>query len=210
MANLPTGKSKKNTPLSDNFLEALRSLSSDVTQTASRQLGDFTSDMWGQLNGTQSDHPVSPYPNSPSYDQFSDYGQQAESPQPYKRQVFFERQKSAQEKIVFSKADQQTKLQIQSIQEELKKLAASTQNLATEIQSAVMQSPVNPGVYHVGFFEKLRLTIIAIKKRVEESASWLHTLNSKSKKQGYYWSQVGKSGSKYLLSQERYMQTSAG
>lgn len=215
MQNLPPiNKPKKSkSSYTDSFLEALRDLGSSASKNVSDQVGGFASDAWGQMTGIYPTNQSNP--NQSDFPQYPDFGNQENPWQKneqlrYKKQAFFERQKTAYEKVVFSKADQQTKMQIQSIQEELKKLAASTQNLAQEMQVAVMQAPVNPGVYHVSFFEKLRQTIIAIKKRIDQSASWLGAMNAKGKKQSYYWSQVGKSGTKYMLSQERYMQTSAG
>ncbi len=212
MANYTAPKSKPSSkPLStDSFLEALRDLGASSAKGAVNQGMDLAGDVWGQLTGNyssnQNDGSGSKFPQFPQEQNWPQ-----EAPQSFKKQAFFERQKNAHEKVVFSKAEEQTRLQIQSIQEEIKKLAASTQNLAKEVQVAALQAPVSPGTYHLSFFEKLRRTIIEIKRRIEESASWLAAFNGKSsKKQGYYWTQVNKSGSKYMLSQERYMQTSAG
>jgi len=190
----------------DSFLEALRDLGSSSFKSVGDQTKDFAQEAWKQLTGKFPSGDASDF----SVPQFPDPETESFYETKNKKGVFFERQRSTYEKVVYSKADQQTKLQIQSLQEELKKLASSTQNLTREMQVATLQAPANPGIYHVGFFEKLKSTIIAIKKRVDESASWLSTLNSKGKKQDFYWSQVGKSGTKYMLSQERYMSNSAG
>lgn len=115
-----------------------------------------------------------------------------------------------QEQLVFSRAQQETQLQIKAILEELKKLVDSTKNLTKEVEIAAEQVPVEPGVYHLTFFEKLRRAIILFKKRIEESATWLAEFNQKAKKRNYYWAQVRKSGTKFMLSAERYMSTSAG
>jgi hypothetical protein len=115
-----------------------------------------------------------------------------------------------QEQLVFSRKEQETQLQIKSILEELKKLVDSTQNLTKEVEIAAKQVPVEPGVYHLSFFEKLRQAIVLFKKRIEESATWLAAFNQKAKRRNYYWAQVRKSGTKFMLSGERYMSTSAG
>jgi len=115
-----------------------------------------------------------------------------------------------QEQLVFSRDEQETKLQIKAILEELKKLADSTKNLTKEVEIAAKQIPVEPGVYHLSFFEKLRQTILIFKQRIEESANWLAAFNQKAKKRNFYWAQVRKSGTKFMLSSERYMSTSAG
>ena len=203
----------KSRPAPANFLEALRDLGASASQGVTNQVKDIGSEAWNQISGNFPDYPDFPssYPTQPlSPRKPFESGFPSESELKYRRQAFFERQKAAQEKVVFRKEDQQTKLQIQSLQEEIKKLANSTQNLAQEVQVAAMQAPVDPGSYHVSFFEKLRQVIRDIKKRIDDSATWLSTMNVKGKKQSYYWSQVGKSGTKYLLSQERYMTNSAG
>jgi hypothetical protein len=211
MQNIPQQKPKKPTkPINtDSFLEAIRSLGSSTGQAAGGEIKDLSGRAWKQLAGNWSDFPDLGNGQIPGMGADRGFWQE-EKESRHKKQAFFERQKSIHEKIVFTKADQQTKMQIQALQDELKKMAASTHNLAREVQVAVMQAPVNPGVYHQSFFEKLRLTIREIKKRIDQSASWLGAMNSKGKKQSHYWSQVGKSGTKYMLSQERYMQTSAG
>lgn len=114
------------------------------------------------------------------------------------------------ERLVFSEAEQQVKLQIRAIQEELKRLALSTKDLAKEVEIAAIQAPVDPGVYHLNFLEKIRRQIILFKKRIEESATWLGEFNHRAKKRGHYWTQFKKHGTKFLLSQERYMSTQAG
>lgn len=120
------------------------------------------------------------------------------------------RQPRPVEKLVFDQNQQEIKLQVAAIQEELKKLALSTQNLAKEVKTAAQQTPVEPGVYHVSFFEKLRQTLVLLKKRIDESATWLAEFNHRAKKRNYYWAQVRKSGTKFMLSQERYMATQVG
>lgn len=133
-----------------------------------------------------------------------------------KKERFFQRfqqefkQPRTVEVSVFTEAEQRAKLEIVAVQQELKKLAESTKHLTKEVEVAVRQDPVNPGVYHLSFLQKLRRKIILFKKRVDESASWLDEFNYRATKKGYYWGQVKKSGTKFMLSQERYMATQVG
>jgi len=115
-----------------------------------------------------------------------------------------------QEKVLFNQKERKTKLQIEALQEELKKLAASTKNLTKEVEVAAIQVPVEPGVYHLNFFEKLKQLLVSLKKKIDESATWLAALNQRTEKRNYYWAQVRKSGTKFMLSQERYMSTQLG
>ena len=115
-----------------------------------------------------------------------------------------------QERLIFTQAEQKSRLEIKTVQEELKKLASSTKNLAKQVEMATFQAPIEPGIYHLSFFEKLRQTIILFRKSIEESATWLAAFNQRGKKRNYYWRQFKKSGTKFLLSSERYMATQAG
>jgi hypothetical protein len=74
-----------------------------------------------------------------------------------------------------------------------------------------MQAPVSPGIYHRHFFAQLKSFIQDIRRRVQDSKHWLAVANSRaSKRQGFFWGQAQKSGTKFLLSQERYMATTTG
>lgn len=111
---------------------------------------------------------------------------------------------------VFNQKDEQTKEEIKKIQEELKKLAEELENLGNDVQRAVGEEVVSPGSYHISFFEKLRTFIIQLRKRVGESKNWLSISSARKQQKSTYWSGVKKSGTKYMLSQERYMQTQSG
>jgi len=115
-----------------------------------------------------------------------------------------------QEQVVFNQKNEQTQNQIKSIQEELKGLASSVKNLDKEIDKAIEQIPVKPGIYHVNFLEKVRQSIFLLKKRVEDASTWLEAFNQKSAKKHGYWNQFKKSGTQWSLSNERYVATSVG
>ena len=68
---------------------------------------------------------------------------------------FFER-KRIEEKVVWTAEQQKTALQIKAIQEELNKLVSEIGDLSREVKTAATQAIVEPGVYHLNFFEKLR------------------------------------------------------
>lgn len=121
-------------------------------------------------------------------------------------------QQREQERQSMLRQEQQVKMQITAIQEEIKKMAKSMGDFAKEIQVAAMQAPVNPGVYHQNFFASLRTFISNMRLRIQESRNWLAASNARASKKGKgaYWSQAQKSGTKFTLSSERYMVTSTG
>ena len=72
-----------------------------------------------------------------------------------------------------------------------------------------MQAPVEPGVYHVIFFEKLLEFVKSFRKKIEDAAVWLHATNSRAEKKNY-WSRYKKHGGKFLLAADHYLTSSAG
>jgi len=115
-----------------------------------------------------------------------------------------------EEKILFTRQEKITNNQVKSLQEEILKLAKATGELGKQVEIAASQQVVETGTYHVGFFEHLRKLIIELRSQIQESSYWLAAWNKKSQKKNYYWSQFKKSGSKFLLSSDRYMATQAG
>ncbi|MFC1789986.1 DUF5660 family protein [Patescibacteria group bacterium] len=115
-----------------------------------------------------------------------------------------------EERLVFKRSEREIKIQIETVRNELIKLVQETQKISKEVKIAAFQAPVDPGVYHLTFFEKLREFIIFIRKNIAESKNWLAVCNQRSKKRNSYWSKFKKSGTKFMLSAERYMTNQAG
>lgn len=170
----------------DSFLEAMRGLGSDVA------------DSFGELKPNQ----------ALDFDRFQDQEEKLKHREWGFQQDYLNLHK--QEQLVWTRHEQEVKTQIGTILAELKQLAASTKNLAKEVTLAAEQVPAEAGVYHINFFQKLRLALVELRKRVEESATWLAAFNQKSKKRNYYWGQFKKSGTKFTLSADRYMSTQVG
>jgi hypothetical protein len=205
----PSDKRRGGNNASDSFLEALRGLGEDFADSFGNDIVQgIPKTAINQFRGQQSGDLK---PNQPfNLDQNQNLPNQEtwEQKPRFFQQEYLDIRK--REQLIWSHHEQETKQQITAILEELKKIAASTQNLAQEIQVAAEQVPVDPGVYHLNFFQRLRVALVELRKRVEESATWLSAFNQKSKKRNYYWGQFKKSGTKYTLSQERYMSTQIG
>lgn len=98
---------------------------------------------------------------------------------------------------------------IDAIRAELKMLAASLKSLNAEIQKAVTEVPVAPGVYHLNFFERLKSMLKILREEIDDSSSWLALQNNRKKKKSY-WSMYKKHGTSFGLSHERNLATQAG
>lgn len=126
------------------------------------------------------------------------------------QEMLMARRREEEEQARFKHKQEQVVKQIEAIREVVLKIAKRTQNVGLEFEKAAFEAPANPGSYHVTFFEKLKSALEVIKKRLDDSASWLHVHNKRKKNMPFFWQQVQKSGTKYMLSAERYMQMSAG
>ena len=114
--------------------------------------------------------------------------------------------------MVFYAKEEEAKQQIKAIQEELQQLAKATVGLNEEVKKAVFTVSTKAGVYHLNFFQRIKRLIELAKKKVAESKTWFEAFNQrkKRKQQGFYWAQVKKSGTKFMLSSERSVVTQKG
>ncbi len=101
------------------------------------------------------------------------------------------------------------KPQIEAVRAELKMLVASLKSFNQEVQKAVNEVPVQPGIYHLNFMERLKSIIKILREQIEDSRSWL-ALSTNRKKQKGYWGMFKKHGTQFGLSSERTIATQAG
>ncbi len=185
-----------------NFLEALRDLSKDVVDEAKIQVSRIVTNDIPQsfgLSGTLE-------PNK----SFS-MGEMAEAEKRGERKAETRfNSRLQEERLMYLRSENEAKAQIKAIQDEIQLMAKGVGELAHEVSVAAFQAPANPGGYHRNFFERLRSYLKSLRQKVSESKNWLATQNSRASKKNYYWGNVQKSGTKFMLSQERYMVTSTG
>ena len=101
------------------------------------------------------------------------------------------------------------KQQIEAVRTELKALAASLKTLNLEVQKAVAEVPVAPGVYHLNFFERLKSILKMLREQIDDSRTWL-AMHTTRKQKKNYWGMFKKHGTSFGLSSERTMATQAG
>lgn len=188
-----TQKIQKHSPA--NFLEALQTLGKEVVSDAQEQLG---------IGG-----PLRPNESFSLNDIMAaeKRGEQA-AENKFTSRLY---QVKEEDRIAALRREEQAQGQIKALQQEIQMLAKSLGDFGREAQIAALQAPVNPGIYHKSFFEQLRAFIKTLRQRVQDSRNWLATQNARGKKrQGAYWTNVQQSGTKYMLSGERYMVTTTG
>ena len=195
---------------SDNFFEAFRELGNQTVRTGRDGIADTAMDMVSQIaTGTVRHQPLSGElrPNQPIDIEEEILRREEEAVQ--KERLHFQHVRR-QEELVYSRKEEEIKLEMKAVQDELKKLIGEASGLSQEVEIAVEQVVVEPGKYHFNFFHKLRQTLVLLRKKIADSQTWMHSVNSRAQARSFFWSQVGKSGTKYMLSQERYMSTQAG
>lgn len=125
------------------------------------------------------------------------------------KQLSFERKLRKEEEARIEKRANELKIQLNVLMKEVYELSQATQDIGEETKLAAMQAPVEPGVYHVIFFEKLIEFIKSFRRKIDETVIWLKATNKRAEKKNY-WSKYKKHGSKFLLSADHYLTRSAG
>jgi len=209
MSNQPHGKPTPQIYNFDNFLEAFRDLGKSTVSEAKSQIKQvFTTDIAENFGFDIKGGDLKP--NQPlemrELKQAKNEGFN-EASKTFEAQLASMRREG---EMHMQKEQVSVRQQIQSIQQEIKSMAKSMSGFAQELEIATMQTSVNPGVYQRNFFMHLRTVIISLRQKAESSKNWLAAHNQRAGKQNYFWSQVKKSGTSYLLSGERYTVTSTG
>ncbi|MCX8008638.1 MAG: DUF5660 domain-containing protein [Patescibacteria group bacterium] len=184
-------------PNHDSIVETFRDLGSGIKQGIQHDLiqqgaQDAFQALFGQMLPQE-------YGRNP-FEQFP-FGKK-ETPKPIQRPEILSPHRIAEEQA-------RTKQQIEAIRAELSLLAQSVGQLNQEVEKAIMEVPVDPGIYHINFFERLRRVIQMIRKRVNDSNEWLQLSYSRKKQKGY-WAMYKKQGTKFGLSADRTPQTQVG
>lgn len=181
----------------DSFLEALREMGTKDLP----DLPDFT------LNST----PQKQKSGTLRAGETASVGEQSLETQRYKRLFFQERNLRSQERSLSVRRDQEVKLKVQELHQELARYSQSHVQFEEQVKVTVLQ-PLTPdvGTYHVSFLEHLISLVLLLRKNVESASNWLAVFNQRNKKKGYYWGNVKKSGSKFYLSPDRNPANQAG
>lgn len=204
-------KAKKPTVQNQNVLETLKDVGGGVGKSLKEDLlaplgKDFAAQLFGNLPPRKVSGEMAPG-ESLSMDSIVS-GRAAEESK-LRKQLALERALIREEKELAQRKSEELKLQLKAVMEEVQQLAASTQGLSDEIKIAAMQAPVEPGPYHLVFFEKLLAFIKSFRQKIDNASTWLHATNTRANQKSY-WAKYKKLGSKFLLSSEHYLTRSAG
>lgn len=190
-----------------NFVEALKSIGSSTVNSVKNDLiKGVGQDAINQLSSAPKSQDARPaFPPQFNPDQFY----------PREEEIISEQQKIQRHKEmmltpVFDRRNEELQAQLKAIRDELQLLAKDLGNLGASAQKVIQEEIETPGTYHVNFFEKLKMFIIALRKQVNDSANWLEVSAARKQSQRHYWGQVKKSGTKFMLSHDRAVVTQTG
>jgi len=184
----------------DTILESLRGMGSSVGKTVTRDLGaKVANDTFASLLG------ASTYKNQTRSELHQNEAipipQEKSKNLPWNREII----------LPFAKQQDAIRVrqEIEVVRQELKALAQSIKALHQDIDNAVTTVPVNPGIYHKNFYERLRSILKMLREQVEDSRTWLQLSTSRKKKK-HYWGMYKKHGTQFGLSSERTLATQTG
>lgn len=206
----PSSNKNKKAHNQPNVLESLKDVGASTAKSIKTDLFDkMPGDFMEQLFGPQTPPKSADLRPGESIEFNPIARAQKEEQKRLQNQIAFERRLHQEERIMIQKKTNELRMQLKAITNEVLELAKTTVNLEEQVEIASMQAPIDPGVYHVIFFEKLLLFIISFRKKVQESANWLAVTNKRAQKKSY-WGSYKKHGAKFLLSGEHYLTRSAG
>lgn len=211
-ANDPKGKSQKRTvqPNSLETLKEFKNIGKDAASKMRQEAAQLPRDFMQELLGIQKSAVSGEIYAGESVEMNEVMSGKHEILRQQRKREVFIKEVMREEFRQKEKKTNELRMQLKALQEEIIVLAQNTENLAEETQVAAMQAPVDPGEYHVIFFEKLLGFIKSFRKKIEEAKTWLHAVNKRTAKKNAWGANYKKHGAKYLLSGEHYLTRSAG
>lgn len=194
-----------------NVLESLKDLGTGAGSQVGDLIKDTSEDFFRELMGISSPNAkksgeITPGQSVKMNDMIS--GKEEENKR-LRAQISLERQLSNDERRVSQDKSNELKVQLQALMQEVQMVAASTQNLAEATQVSMMTAPIEPGIYHINFFQSVLEFLRSFRKKIDMTAIWLQGSNKRAQKKNY-WSMYKSKGSSFLLSPDHYLQRSAG
>ena len=138
-----------------NPLETLNNIGKDTVGQLTNEAGNIATDFVDQLFGINIKGASGEIRPGGSVSMKEIMEAKASGKAEAKKEVFFERTLIEQEKVMVEKRSNELKMQLKVLQEELIITSSRVGKFAKETQIAAMQATVEPGMYHVIFFQKL-------------------------------------------------------
>lgn len=207
----PRGNSRVTT--SNNFVESVRDMGGSVVKSLKNDVIKGTAQsIFDQLLGSTKTGQAPSLEQNPTanLEQIIAEREAQAADQARSEERAFHVHKQKESQVLFSFADEKVRKEIEGVRQELSMLVKTMGKVQDQIENAIMENVTDAGVYHLNYFQKLKTWIIFMRKSLEDSSAWLGMAAGRGKRQGYYWMQEKKSGTKYSMSSERNVQMGAG
>lgn len=215
---MSTKKQKRRTIQTEDSIEALKGLPSSVRKTVAQEGKNVVSDIWKQML-----HPDALPQNEakPQRTQVQKSGdlkpgeelslKEEKQLQAIEPGINYSREIIHAERKIQAENTHETKVRIQEIIIEIKKLTKSSKELSIQFKDIekMEQLPANAGKYHANFVEWVLSMVRSARERVDNAISWTSAMKSK-KSQRTYWNLFKKHGTSFGLSGERTVATQVG
>lgn len=219
MNTKPNRTSSSNThhgSTSNPFARAIQEIGGATVKQGTALPGQMVNDAFETIFGTHSQPQTPEDTASSNLNPFAKALENQSTPEKLaefeleKRQAV--RHKEVQMTEVFNLREAKDKQIIKELQEQLRGLAREVKTLDGSVKTAIHADVVDPGTYHVHFFQQLLNFVVLMRKRVQEANTWIENFHSRAKKQGAFWGQVynKKGGTQYLMSQEHQVARNVG
>jgi hypothetical protein len=209
----PAPKSASKTTLNNSFVESMRDMGSGVVKSLTNDVVKGTAQsIFDQLLGSAKTGRMPTTPDqaiNPDLEKYINEREAQAAEQAQMQERSLHPHKPLENQVLFSFADESLKKEIDGVRQELQMLVATMGQVEQAVEKAMLDNIVDGGVYHLNYFAKLKTWIRFMRKSLEDSSAWLQ-LSSGRKSKGYFWTQTGKSGTKYSMSSERNVQMGAG
>ena len=194
-----------------NVLEALKDLGGSTSKTfANDVLKESGAEFMRQLLGLRARTKASgELERGQSFEPAKALTGEFQKEQKAHKQVRFERRLLEEEKAAIEKKNNQLKLQLHAITQEIQAVVTSTPKLARQVEVASLVSSVDPGIYHLVFLEKILEFLRSFRKKINNASDWLMATNKRTNKRNF-WNQYKVQKGQALLNPETYSQRSAG
>lgn len=210
-------KNQKRQYANENLIEAKRT--EGTVDPTSSAVAELSSDFWEQVLGIRSNNKEHTLPQAGDLSEGQELvltkrqkelDLRKEKTKDVEPGIDYRGEIVHAEKRASTETNRTIATKIQEILAELKQLMHSSQELKAQFKEiAVEPRIINPGKYHVSFFEWMLLIIKGARMHVEDSNAWLAVFKSKRAKREY-WSMFKKHGTTFGLSNERVVATQVG
>lgn len=208
---------QKKTFIDQNPIESFKGIGQAVLDSTADLGRDAVADLWTQLLGGEKNSSKDQFAGDLSEGEEIDFKaikkkksteksnfNDIEPAIDYKREILQRETQAVRENT------QVLKVKIEEILTELKKITATSAELAVEFKEITVEQRIEkPGDYHLNFFQWMLSVVKSARMKIEDSGAWLSVMKSKKGKRNY-WAMFEKHGTTFGLSNERVVATQVG